>query len=64
LYRFGGIPHWGQINHVGGQGQSSVEKLYPRFNDWMRIYKKLAPEGRFENDFTHRCGISHFHDLK
>ncbi len=64
LYRFGGIPHWGQINHVGGQGQSSVERLYPRFNDWMRIYKKLAPEGRFENDFTHRCGISHFHDLE
>jgi FAD/FMN-containing dehydrogenase len=64
LYRFGGIPHWGQINHVGGQGQSSVEKLYPRFHDWMRIYKKLAPDGRFENDFTHRCGISHFHDFK
>ena len=60
LYKFGGIPHWGQINHVGGQGQSAVQKLYPRFPDWMRIYKKLCPEGRFENDFTHRCGISHF----
>ncbi len=62
LYHYGGIPHWGQINHVGGQGQSAVQKLYPQFPQWMRVYKKLCPLGLFENDFTHRCGISHFNE--
>jgi hypothetical protein len=60
LYKFGGIPHWGQINHAGGEGQSSLQRLYPRFAEWMGVYKKFCPEGRFENEFTHRCGISHF----
>jgi hypothetical protein len=60
LYRFGGTPHWGQINHVGGTGQSSPERLYPDFQRWLRIYREISPEGRFENDFTDRCGISHF----
>jgi FAD/FMN-containing dehydrogenase len=58
LYRFGGIPHWGQINHIGGTGQSSVGRLCPRFADWMRVYHKLCPENRFANDFTNHCGIS------
>jgi FAD/FMN-containing dehydrogenase len=58
LYRFGGIPHWGQINHIGGTGRSSVGRLYPRFADWMRVYHKLCPENRFANDFTNICGIS------
>ena len=58
LYRFGGIPHWGQINHIGGTGRSSVGRLYPRFADWMRVYHRLCPDNRFANDFSNICGIS------
>ena len=60
LYNYGGIPHWGQINHVGGVGRASAGALYPRFRDWMKVWRTLSPEGRFENEFTHRCGIKHF----
>jgi hypothetical protein len=59
LYAYGGIPHWGQINHVGGVGRASVGALYPRFGDWMKVWRRLSPEGRFENEFTRRCGITH-----
>jgi L-gulono-1,4-lactone dehydrogenase len=58
LYAFGGIPHWGQINHVGGTGKASVSHLYPRYKQWVEIYKRLSPCGRFENGFSRRCGIS------
>lgn len=59
LFAYGGIPHWGQINHVGGVGRASVGALYPRFGDWMKVWRRLSPEGRFENEFTRRCGITH-----
>jgi len=59
LLNYGGIPHWGQINHVGGVGRASVGALYPRFGDWMKVWRTLSPQGRFENQFTHRCGITH-----
>lgn len=58
LYPYGGIPHWGQINHISSNGPYSVDRLYPRFGDWMRIFRRLSPEGRFENDFMRRCGIT------
>jgi L-gulono-1,4-lactone dehydrogenase len=58
LYAYGGIPHWGQVNHVGGTGRSSLGRLYPRFHEWVKVLRALSPEGRFDNDFTRRCGIS------
>ena len=54
----GAIPHWGQVNHLGGTGLSSIGKLYPKFTDWLKVYQMLSPNGMFENDFTKRCGIS------
>lgn len=58
LYIYGGIPHWGQINHVGGRGHAAIDRLYPCYPEWLEVYKRFCPEGRFENDFTRRCGIS------
>lgn len=57
LYSFGGIPHWGQVNHVGGTQQASLEKLYPEFQAWMRVYKKYCKTNLFQNDFSRRCTI-------
>jgi len=56
MYKFGGIPHWGQLNHVG-IGDETLEKLYPKFSTWMKIYREFCPNGTFQNDFTERCRI-------
>jgi hypothetical protein len=58
LYAYGGIPHWGQVNHIAGNGRSAPGQLYPRFDDWMRVYRGLCPNNTFANDFTNACGIS------
>ncbi len=57
LYRFGGIPHWGQVNHIGGHKEASLGKLYPQFDFWMKVYRKYCKRGTFQNDFTRRCLI-------
>jgi L-gulono-1,4-lactone dehydrogenase len=54
---FNSRPHWGQVNHVGGEGKESLHKLYPKFNDWLKVYRHYSKEGRFQNNFTRRCGI-------
>jgi len=56
MYKYGGIPHWGQYNHAG-LGEATVCRLYPRFDRWIKNYRTLCPAGTFENDFTERCGI-------
>jgi len=56
MYKFGGIPHWGQYNHVG-IGDETLNTLYPKFSAWMSVYRKLCPNGTFQNDFTERCRI-------
>jgi hypothetical protein len=56
MYKFGGVPHWGQYNHAG-IGDETLSVLYPKFGDWMKVYRKLCPNGTFQNDFTERCRI-------
>jgi hypothetical protein len=56
MYKFGGIPHWGQYNHVG-IGHETLTKLYPKFPAWLSVYRRFCPDGTFQNDFTERCGI-------
>jgi FAD/FMN-containing dehydrogenase len=50
-------PHWGQVNHVGGEGKEALHKLYPKFDDWLKVYRRYCKAGRFQNNFTRRCGI-------
>jgi hypothetical protein len=56
MYKYGGIPHWGQYNHAG-IGDATLDKLYPNFNKWLKNYRNLCPGGTFQNDFTERCRI-------
>ncbi|GAA4320211.1 L-gulono-1,4-lactone dehydrogenase [Mucilaginibacter gynuensis] len=56
MYRYGGIPHWGQYNHVG-IGDHTLDKLYPQFYKWMANYRRFCKKGTFENNFTERCRI-------
>lgn len=57
MYPFGGKPHWGQINHVGGNKFASPARLYPKFNDWLIVHGRYCKLGIFQNDFTRRCMI-------
>ncbi len=56
MYQYGGRPHWGQYNHVG-IGDQTLDKLYPKFKNWINVYHRFCPNGTFENDFTARCRI-------
>jgi hypothetical protein len=45
MYRFGGLPHWGQLIDLNLQGRGD---LYARYATWRRVY------GQFSNNFTKR----------
>ena len=48
MYQFGGIPHWGQYNHVG-VGNETLDTLYPKFSaaGW-RYTGNFAPTALFK----------------
>lgn len=46
-----GRPHWGKIHY---QDAESLSRLYPRFDDFRAIRKKLDPDGLFRNDYLDR----------
>lgn len=47
LRRYGGRPHWGKLHF---NRREDMPKLYPRYEEFMAIRKRLDPEGRFLND--------------
>ncbi len=56
LYRFSGRPHWGQINSLTGS-HDLVKSMYPKYNKWLDIYKKLNKNGTFDSPFSKRVGF-------
>jgi len=57
LVKMGGRPHWGQVHFLSGS-QDAIRKLYPRYDDWVRVIQELNSAGTFDNEFTKRCGFS------
>jgi hypothetical protein len=57
LRALGGRPHWGQLNYLTGSGDL-VRRMYPRYDDWMRVRAALDPQNVFSCPFTQRVGIS------
>jgi FAD/FMN-containing dehydrogenase len=55
MYRFGGRPHWGQVNYISG---SEVHRLYPHLQDWLDIRAVLDPNGTFDSPFSWRVGLT------
>jgi FAD/FMN-containing dehydrogenase len=47
LRRYGARPHWGKLHFNNAQ---DMPALYPRFEDFRSIRRRLDPEGRFLND--------------
>src|SRR5207248_352783 len=55
LYKLGGRPHWGKINHISG---AKIAELYPEYPKWQRSFDRMNSHGLFYNAFTERCGFS------
>jgi len=50
--RYGGRPHWGKLHTFKA---ADFAKLYPRFDDYRALRKRLDPQGKFLN--AHLAGI-------
>jgi FAD/FMN-containing dehydrogenase len=46
--RFGGRPHWGKVNYLGG---SALAAAHPRWDDWWRARDRFDPKGTFLNGY-------------
>jgi L-gulonolactone oxidase len=51
LAGYGGRPHWGKRHE---QTAVTLEALYPRWNDFAKVRRRLDPDGRFANEYTDR----------
>ena len=48
LKRYGGRPHWGEFHTMT---RDEAEALYPKFNDFIALRKKLDPKDKFLNEY-------------
>jgi L-gulonolactone oxidase len=51
MSEYEGRPHWGKRHF---QTAETLEPLYPRWRDFLRVRARLDPEGRFSNAYTDR----------
>ena len=51
MSEYEGRPHWGKRHF---QTAETLEKLYPRWDDFQKVRARLDPEGRFSNAYTDR----------
>ncbi|KAJ7136288.1 D-arabinono-1,4-lactone oxidase-domain-containing protein [Mycena filopes] len=49
--RHNGRPHWAKAHHFG---PSTMRRLYPRFDDFVRVMREVDPEGVFQNEYVRR----------
>ena len=55
LRPYGARPHWGKVFLAEAD---VIAPLYPRWDDFLELARKMDPEGRFRNDWTmRRLGI-------
>jgi FAD/FMN-containing dehydrogenase len=48
MKKYEGRPHWGKYHQLTKQ---EVEALYPRWNDFQEVRKRLDPNGTFLNEY-------------
>ncbi|WP_188455183.1 D-arabinono-1,4-lactone oxidase [Virgibacillus oceani] len=46
-----GRPHWGKMHTMQAE---ELEKVYPKFNDFLQVRAELDPNGMFLNDYVRR----------
>jgi L-gulono-1,4-lactone dehydrogenase len=57
VHQLGGRPHWGQLNTLNAH-RETLDKLYPRYCDWLKVHAELNASGVFNSPFSKRVGIS------
>lgn len=48
-------PHWGQLNALT---HDRIAALYPRWEDWLAVQRRLNASGVFDSPFARRVGIT------
>lgn len=51
LYRHGGRPHWAKPHHLRPE---TLRRLYPRFDDFIRVLHAVDSRGMFRNEYVER----------
>ena len=57
LSRLGGRPHWGQVNTLTGS-HDLLSSMYPAYERWQDIHRRLNATHVFDSPFSKRVGIS------
>ena len=57
LYELGGRPHWGQVNTLTGS-HGLVASMYPRYEEWQAVHRRMNASGVFDSPFSKRSGIA------
>lgn len=57
LDEFDARPHWGLDLSVL-QGDADLRRIYPRWDDWLAVYRQFNSKGVFDGKVTDRLGIS------
>jgi FAD/FMN-containing dehydrogenase len=58
VYRYGGLPHWGQLIDLGNQGRGNI---YPQYPQWRKVYQRLSnnfSSRTFENALSERWQLT------
>lgn len=56
LEPLGARPHWGKLFTLDGADER-MPRLYPHWNDFVALRRRLDPRGVFGNDFLSRLGL-------
>ncbi|TVZ55138.1 FAD-linked oxidoreductase [Lutibacter sp. Hel_I_33_5] len=49
--RYEGRPHWGKLSYYDREG---IKKLYPKYDDFVKLRNELDPKKRFSNDYINK----------
>ncbi len=48
FWKYQGRPHWGKLNTLGSR---QFHELYPHFSDFIRVQRRIDPQGRMLNSY-------------
>ncbi|CDO70398.1 hypothetical protein BN946_scf184999.g38 [Trametes cinnabarina] len=51
MIKYGGKPHWAKSHPLG---PAELRRLYPRFDDFVRVLEAVDPQGIFRNPYVQR----------
>lgn len=51
FWKYQARPHWGKLHNLTA---TDFRKLYPKFDDFLKVRQQVDPKGRFLNDHAHK----------